>query len=99
MPEPSVGGCSPAARSRLGDSLIRLHRSLDAVRREEDRADDLFETFRRRWWKGRRRISSRLQMIEAQLDRLNAAGPSAMPRLSLIGLAADGDEAPSLVAG
>lgn len=94
MAEPSVGGCS-AARSRLGDSLVRLHRSLQAARCAHDRADDLFETFRRRWWKARRRLASRLEMIDSQLERLSPPRSSG-PRLSLIA-AAEGEEATSLL--
>lgn len=88
------GGCS-AARSRLGGSLIRLHRSLNAARHAQDGADDTFEVFRRRWWKGRRRIADRLRMIDAQLQDLNAVQPVAGPRLAVVGAAADGDETSS----
>lgn len=85
------GGCS-AARSRLGGSLIRLHRSLSAAGDTHDRADDTFDRFRRRWWKGRRRIADRLRAIDAQLQDLNATPSESGPRLTVVSVAADGGE-------
>ena len=73
-----------STRSRIGESLIRLHQNLEQNRRNEACGESLFDSWQRRWSSRRDQIASRLQMIEEQLERLTGdAGPAA--RFSIVG--------------
>lgn len=68
------------AHSRLGDCLIQLdteHESKLARQPTQDPVD-----WQERWSAGSEQISSRLALIEAELDRLAANGPE-QPLLSV----------------
>ena len=77
-----------AVKSRLGDSLVRLHRELERTRQEECRCDNSFREWQAQWSKRRDLLSRRLQLIDDQLCKV-ADGESETPRFSLVGIPAD----------
>ncbi len=76
------------AKSRLGQSLLRLHNSLDQGRQEDEAVETLLTSWQKRWATRRDEIARRLEMIERQLDQMARAKEPA-PRLSLAIVPAD----------
>jgi septation ring formation regulator EzrA len=76
-------------KSRIGRSLLKLHRSLERNRRRDEHVETLFEGWQKKWVDHRSRISQRLELIETQLDELADPIP-AEPRLALVGVLAEG---------
>lgn len=87
----------PSPRSKLGATLLRLHRSLESSRQREQAALDLFESWQSRWSEHRDVIARRLEFLDQELAHLTlSAVPT--PPLSLMSLhdaADDADEAVS----
>lgn len=90
----------PSPRSKLGATLLRLHRSLESSRQREQAALDLFESWQSRWSEHREVIARRLEYLDQELAHLTlSAVPT--PPLSLMSLhdaADDADEAVSQAA-
>jgi septation ring formation regulator EzrA len=78
-------------KSRIGKSLLKLHRSLERNRRQDEQVETLFEGWQRKWTDHRSRITQRLELIETQLDEL-ADGASSEPKLAVVGALADASE-------
>lgn len=72
-------------RSKLGATLLRLHRNLEGSRQREQAALELFETWQSRWSDHREVIARRLECLDQELAQLAAPGiPS--PHLSLMAM-------------
>ena len=76
------------AMSRLGRSLIRIHKEKDHSIVETAQADVLFSTWQQKWASRREEIARRLEMIESQLADLTESDEP-RPQLSLVGSAED----------
>lgn len=59
-----------AQKSRLGESLLRLHQNLDQTRTVEQAAEDQFREWQERWSDRKEQISRRLEVIDRQLENL-----------------------------
>jgi uncharacterized membrane protein YgaE (UPF0421/DUF939 family) len=57
-------------RSRLGESLLRLHQNLDQTRTTEQAAEDQLSQWQERWSDRKEQISRRLELIDRQLENL-----------------------------
>src|SRR5580704_3184325 len=57
-------------KSRLGESLLRLHQNLDQARTAEEAAEDQFREWQERWSDRKEQISRRLEVIDQQLENL-----------------------------
>jgi hypothetical protein len=57
-------------RSRLGESLLRLHQNLDQTRTTENAAEDQLSQWQERWSDRKEQISRRLELIDRQLESL-----------------------------
>tara|TARA_R110002072_G_scaffold302615_1_gene486831 strand:- start:110424 stop:110696 length:273 start_codon:yes stop_codon:yes gene_type:complete len=68
------------ATSRLGDCLIQLNTETDIQPTEPSKQQPV--DWQEQWSTGNQQISSRLALIEAELDRLAAVGPE-QPLLSV----------------
>jgi chromosome segregation ATPase len=79
-----------SVKSSLGQSLVRLHRSMEQTRRHEAHVESLFESWQAKWSDRRAQISRHLQQIETQLDTL-AHPADSKPRLSIMGQPTSGD--------
>jgi len=77
-------GSIDTVRSRLGDSLVRLHHERDKTKQQERQSDDLFQQWQSQWSSRREQIARRLEMIEGHLRTLNTSD-SASPQLAVIG--------------
>lgn len=78
-------------RSKLGATLLRLHRNLEGSRQREQAALELFETWQSRWADHREVIARRLECLDQELAQLATPGiPS--PHLSLAALCETFDE-------
>jgi hypothetical protein len=75
----------------LGQSLLRLHRSLEQSQEQEQHVDSQFATWQENWLSRRDQITSRLAIIESQLQQL-AGKNDTRPRLSVVGVPDDADE-------
>ena len=84
-----------SVRSRLGESLIHIHFSLEQTRQEEQRVDNLFLAWQEKWSSRRDQIVKRLELIETQLEEL-ARKETRPPRLSVVGLPHDAHEMTSM---
>ena len=72
-------------RSKLGATLLRLHRNLEGSRQREQAALELFETWQSRWSDHREVIARRLECLDQELGQLASPGiPS--PHLSLMAM-------------
>lgn len=71
------------AKSRLGESLLRLAQNLDQTRVTERTAQGQFHQWQERWADHREQISQRLELIDRQLASL-AQECQRRPRLSVI---------------
>jgi len=81
--------------SRLGQSLIRLHQSLEQNRHCDMNIQSLFESWQQKWSSRRAQIARRLELIENQLEDLSDH-PKPAPRLAVVGVPADGGEMASM---
>ena len=77
-------GAMDTVRSRLGDSLVRLHHDCDKAKQQERQSDDLFQQWQAQWSSRREQIARRLEMIEGHLRTLNTT-ESTSPQLAVIG--------------
>ena len=80
-----------SVKSRLGQSLLRLYRSLPQNRDHQDHVDSVFALWQSRWTEHRDQIAHRLSLIEAQLEKLDTQAESPL-RLALIGVPSDAKE-------
>ncbi|MES2791766.1 MAG: hypothetical protein V4719_19255 [Planctomycetota bacterium] len=81
----------PVPRSKLGATLLRLHRNLEGSRQREQAALDLFETWQSRWSDHREVIAERLECLDQELAQLVSPQiPS--PHLSLMAMCETSDE-------
>jgi hypothetical protein len=79
-------------KSRLGQSLLRLERSLAKSRQSEQRADIVLAQWRERWLEHRDRIAQRLELIESQFEQLTGEGSNNPPKLSVVGVVSEYDD-------
>ena len=84
-----------SVKSRLGRSLVRLHRNLEHNRDEEARVDSLFSSWQQKWSNRRDQIARRLALIETQLDQL-AEETEQPPRLAVVGVPVDAEQISSM---
>jgi len=77
-------------KSRLGESLLRLHHNLDQTRTTVQLAEDQFEQWQARWSDRKEQISRRLELIDRQLESL-VQRHQQRPQLSLVAAHAWGE--------
>jgi hypothetical protein len=70
-------------KSRLGESLLRLHNNLDQTRTTVQHAEDQFQQWQARWSDRKEQISRRLELIDRQLEGL-VQRHQQRPQLSLV---------------
>ena len=70
--------------SRVGRALLCLHRNLQNTKSEESQAEALLSAWQAKWSGRRDQISSRLEVIEAHMERLTQQVDPA-PRLAVVG--------------
>ena len=87
-----------SVRSRLGDSLIRLHNEVQQTKEQEQQTDDLFEQWQNQWKRRRQQIAERLELIERQLQPLDPTGEEP-PRLAVVGVPSDAQNMVAMGAG
>lgn len=78
-------------KSRLGESLLRLHRNLDQSRTTEQTAENQFHQWQERWSDRKEQISRRLEVIDRQLENLVKLHQH-RPQLSVVTAPAHDDE-------
>lgn len=78
-------------KSRLGQSLMRLHQTLEQGREAEEGVESLLSNWQKKWSARRDEISNRLELIEKQLDEMGRPMTSA-PKLSIVGVPHDADQ-------
>ncbi|MGE3316696.1 MAG: hypothetical protein AB7O26_16385 [Planctomycetaceae bacterium] len=78
-------------KSRLGQSLLRLHQTLEQGRAAEEGVETLLSSWQKKWSTRRDEIANRLELIEQQLDELGRPS-TAGPRLSIVGVPIDADQ-------
>jgi len=78
-------------KSRLNKSLIRLQTSFRKTRDEDIREATLMSHWKHRWYQRQHQISRRLELIEAQLERL-IQREDPIPSFSVVGIPDDTDE-------
>ncbi len=61
---------SRPSKSRLSDSLLRLHRTIEQSRMTEQTAEHQFHQWQQRWSSRKEQISRRLELIDKQLESL-----------------------------
>lgn len=71
------------SRSRLSETLQRLHQTVDQTRVVATAAESQFETWQQRWSAHREQIARRLELIDMQLEAL-AREHQPRPQLSLV---------------
>jgi hypothetical protein len=71
-------------KSRLGESLLRLHQNLDQTRASDKVAEDQFHDWQERWADRREQISRRLELIDRQLESL-VQRHQRRPQLAVVG--------------
>jgi len=81
-------------RSRLGESLLRLHQNLDQTRTTEQTAEDQLSQWQERWSDRKEQISRRLELIDRQLENL-VQMHQRRPQLSVVAAHGNDDELPS----
>jgi hypothetical protein len=81
----------PVPRSKLGATLLRLHRNLEGSRQREQAALDLFETWQSRWSDHREVIAERLECLDQELAQL-VSPQITSPHLSLMAMCETSDE-------
>ena len=75
-------------KSRLGESLTRLHSNPQPPRPQPWRDADLFQQWQEKWASRRQQITSRLERIESLLNRQSQKADEAQ-QLSVVGTAGD----------
>jgi hypothetical protein len=78
-------------KSRLGQSLLRLHKTLEQGRIAEEGVESLLSSWQKKWSARRDEIANRLELIEQQLDEMGRPSPAG-PRLSIVGVPSDSDQ-------
>jgi hypothetical protein len=78
-------------KSRLGQSLMRLHQTLEQGRVAEDGVESLLSSWQKKWSARRDEIANRLELIEKQLDEMGRP-MSSTPKLTVVGVPHDGDQ-------
>ncbi len=78
-------------RSKLGATLLRLHRNLEGSRQREQDALDLFESWQSRWSDHRDVIARRLECLDQELAQLTSPGIPT-PHLSLMAMCEASDD-------
>jgi len=73
----------PLFKSRLGESLLRLHQNVDQSRTAEHTAEHQFHEWQERWSSRKEQISRRLELIDKQLETL-VKMHQLRPQLSLV---------------
>lgn len=79
------------SRSKLGATLLRLRRHVDANRQREQAALELFQAWQARWSDHRDLIARHLECLDHELSQLAIAAVPA-PHLSLLELSTEGDD-------
>lgn len=79
-------------RSKLGATLLRLHRNLEGSRQREQAALELFETWQSRWSDHREVIARRLECLDQELAQLVTPEVIPSPHLSLMAMCETSDE-------
>lgn len=74
---------SRSTKSRVGESLRRLHQHLEQTRTVEQHLENQFETWQEKWSSRREQISQRLTVIDSQLEQLVQSNRP-RPQLSLV---------------
>lgn len=82
-------------RSRLGESLLRLHQNLDQTRTTEHAAEDQLSQWQERWSDRKEQISRRLELIDRQLESL-VQMHQRRPQLSVVAAHGTDDEQEAL---
>ncbi|MGE5194082.1 MAG: hypothetical protein ACM3U2_16425 [Deltaproteobacteria bacterium] len=72
-------------KSRLGESLLRLHQNLDQTRTTQQVVEDQFHEWQERWSDRKEQISRRLELIDRQLESL-VQTHQRRPQLSVVGV-------------
>ena len=72
-------------RSRLGETLLRLQRTLERSRQSEQDTERQFHLWRSNWSTKKEQIAKRLALIDAELERLVPERACGGPHLSIIG--------------
>ena len=81
-----------SARSRLGQSLLRLHNHMQQNRQQET-VETAYTAWRDSWSHCNDQLAWRLELIESKLDDLARRAESEPAcRLSVVGVPADADE-------
>ena len=93
MPHPEHGATDIQRpfKSRLGESLLRLHQNLDHSRTTEQVAERRFHEWQERWSSRKEQISRRLELIDRQLETL-VKMHQLRPQLSLVSASGHDDE-------
>jgi hypothetical protein len=71
-------------KSRLGESLLRLHQNLDQTRASDRVAEDQFNNWQERWADRREQVARRLELIDRQLESL-VQRHQGRPQLAVVG--------------
>jgi hypothetical protein len=74
---------SRPSKSRLSDSLLRLHRTIEQSRVTEQSAEHQFHQWQERWSNRREQISRRLELIDKQLESLVAINQVTINQVNL----------------
>ncbi|MBW3540657.1 MAG: hypothetical protein KY476_10330 [Planctomycetes bacterium] len=89
LPLADARPAATALRSRLQGVLLRLHHAFENRRDALETRSRTFDRWQRRWTLRWSEIADRLEMIDGGLTR-QSQPPSERPRLSLVGVPADG---------
>ena len=68
IPQQDLSGSAP---SSLGLALIQLQQSVSRAKKQEKRAEELYQSFQKKWSRQQTTIVRRLELIDEQLDRLS----------------------------
>jgi len=71
------------SKSRLTETLNRLHEHVEQARDCERITEQLFEAWQNRWSDRREQVSRRLELIDMQLEALTR-GQQTRPQLSVV---------------
>ena len=78
-------------KSRLGESLLRLHQNLTQTRTTEELAEQQFHQWQERWSDRKEQIARRLELIDRQLESM-VQMHQRRPQLSLVAAHPHDDE-------
>lgn len=97
LPPPTTRPVFQIEKSRLGQSLLRLHHTLEMGRAAEEGVAGLLNSWQKKWSARREEIANRLEMIEQQLDKMGRPTQfESGPRLSVVGIPFDADQMASM---